>query len=130
MIKLSKKWSYALKSVIFIASNNKLLKVKDISVSQNISIWMLRRIIAELEKTWILLTIKWRNGWVKIWKELNQISVYDILLSVWENLWISNCSNGLICSNTNQCLTTNLVQNLQKWFNSLLKINTIDKLVK
>lgn len=130
MIKLSKKWSYALKAVIYIAWENRLLKVKDISISQNISISMLRRIIADLEKTWILTTIKWRNGWVKIWKNLAIISVYDILFSVWENLWISNCSTWLKCNNVWECLTSGLVQNLQKWFNGLLKINTIDKIIK
>jgi len=130
MIKMSKKWSYALKSVIFIASQNKLLKVKEISISQNISISILRRIIADLEKSWILKTIKWRNWWVKIWKKLKQISVYDILFSVWENLWIRDCSSWIECNNMWECLNVNLVKNLQKWFNCLLKMNTIDKIIK
>lgn len=129
MIKLSKKWGYALKSVMYIAWKNTLLKVNEIAIAQNISLSLLRRIIADLEKTWILKTIKWRNGWVIIWKDLSKISVYDILFSVWEELSIRECSNWIICDNDDSCLTVNLIKNLQKWFNGLLKINTIDKLI-
>jgi Rrf2 family protein len=130
MIKLSKKWGYALKTVIYLAWKDILLKVNEVSVAQNISESLLRRIIADLEKTWILITIKWRNGWVKIWKDLSKISVYDILYSVWEELSIRDCSKWIICYNNDNCLTVNLIKNLQKWFNGILKINTIDKLVK
>ena len=37
MIRLSKKWSYALKSVIYVAKNNELVKITDISHSADIS---------------------------------------------------------------------------------------------
>lgn len=129
MIKLSKKWGYALKAVMYLAQNNILLKVNEIATSQNISESLLRRIIADLEKTWILKTIKWRNWGILIWKDLSAISVYDILSSVWEELSIRECSSWIICDNNDNCLTVNLIKNLQKWFNGLLKINTLDKLV-
>jgi len=131
MIKLSKKWSYALKAIIYVAKNSeKLIKIKDISKAEKISETLLRRIIADCEKSWILITIKWRNWWVKLWKELNKISVFDILKSVWEELWITECTRGESCSNISNCSTTNILWNLQKWFNSLLKINTLDKIIK
>jgi len=130
MIKLSKKWSYALKSIIFIAKNNTLVKIKDISSSENISENLLRRIIADAEKSGLVKTIKWRNWWVKLWKELNKISVFDILKSAGEELWITECTKWEYCSDINNCSTTNVLWNLQKWFNSLLKINTLDKIIK
>jgi Rrf2 family protein len=130
MIKLSKKWSYALRAILFIAKKDELLKVSDISNELNISLWMLRRIIAELEKGGILITIKWRNWWVKIWKKLDEISIYDILYSSWEELSIRDCTKWIICDNKSNCSTTWLLKWLQKWFNTLLKINTLDKLVK
>ncbi len=131
MIKLSKKWSYALKAIIFIAQNNDaLVKIKDISLKENISETLLRRIIANTEKAWIVKTIKWRNWWVKLWKNISKISVFDILYSVWEELWITDCTKWNDCSNLWNCSTTHLLWNLQKWFNSLLKINTLDKIIK
>ena len=72
MIKLSKKWSYAIKAVIFIAENYpKLQKIQDISESLNISESLLRRIIAELDKSWVLITTKGREWWVTLWNILN-----------------------------------------------------------
>jgi len=130
MIKLSKQWSYALKAVIFIAKTDTLLKVSDISCDLKISLWMLRRIIADLEKWWILKTIKWRNWWVKIWKKLIEISVYDILYHSWEELSIRDCTNWIECDNKSNCSTIWLMKWLQRWFNTLLKINTLDKLVR
>lgn len=131
MIKLSKKWSYALKAILYIAEkNSKLIKIFDISNDLNISDSLLRRIISELEKSWILITTKWRIGWVKLWMEISDISVYDILNSVWEELWLSDCTKWLECSNINICSTTNLLWNIQKSFNWILKLQTLDKIIK
>lgn len=130
MIKLSKKWSYSLKAVLYIAKKNILLNVSKISIELNISLWMLRRIIADLEKAWILKTIKWRNWWVMIWKKIDEISVYDILFSSWEELFIRDCTRWIECNNKTNCSTIWLMKWLQRWFNTLLKINTLDKLIK
>ena len=130
MIKLSKKWSYALKSVLYIAKANVLLKIADISHSQCISEGMLRRIIADLERSAIVITTKWRHGWVKLGKPLSAISVYDILLSVGEELSISDCAKWVYCERKEICSTTDIIVNLQKGFNGLLKINTLDKIIK
>jgi Rrf2 family protein len=130
MIKLSKKWWYALKAVIFISKKKWLVKITDISESEKISLWMLRRIISELEKSGILETIRWRNGWIKLWKKIYQISVFDILFAIWEELWISDCTKWIECKNSNNCWTEVLLWNLQKWFNTLLNIYTLDKIIK
>lgn len=130
MIKLSKKWWYAIKATLFIATSTDLVKILDISNWENISESLLRRIIAELDKSWIVKTIKWRNGWIKIWKELKKISIFDILFSVWEELWISDCTKWLECNNINHCSTTDLLWNLQKSFNWILKLQTLDKILK
>ena len=131
MIKLSKKWSYALKAVIYIAKNynNDLIKITYISEKENISLWMLRRIISDLEKSGILETIKWRNWGIKLLKKIHQISIFDILNSIWEELWITDCTKWLDCDNLNNCSTEKLLWNLQKGFNTLLHIYTLDKIL-
>jgi len=131
MLKLSKKWWYALKAVFFIAENNSgLIKIIDLSNSLNISESLLRRIISDLDKSWILITIKWRVGGVKLGMDFKDISVYDILNSVWEELWITDCTKWLICENSEHCSTTELLWNLQKSFNGILKLQTLDKIIK
>jgi len=131
MIKLSKKWSYAIKAVIFIAEKNpEITKIQDISRELEISESLLRRIIAELEKSAILITTKWRNWWVQLGLELDQISIYDILNSVGEELWISDCTKWIFCENSENCSTTNLFWNLQKSINWILKLQTLDKILK
>ena len=131
MIKLSKKGSYALKAILYIAEKNpKLIKILDISNDLKISESLLRRIISELEKSAILMTIKGRNGWVNLWMETSDISVYDVLNSVWEELWVSDCTKWISCDNLDTCSTTNLFWNLQKSFNWILKLQTLDKIIK
>ncbi len=128
MIKLSNIWSYALKSVIYISNNSdKLIRIKDISSSQNISESLLRRIIASLEKASILETMRWRDWWVKLARELKDISLYDVLLAVGENLSVRDCTMWIECSNSESCVTTNVLNNLQKSFNWVLKLYTLDK---
>ena len=131
MIKLSKKWSYALKATLYIAEKNpKLVKILDIANDLKISESLLRRIISELEKSAILMTVKGRNGGVNLGMELEDISVYDILNSIWEELWVSDCTKWISCDNLDNCSTTNLFWNLQKSFNWILKLQTLDKIIK
>ncbi len=131
MIKLSKKWSYSIKAIIFIAENYpKILQIKDIAQSLKISESLLRRIIAELDKSGILITTKWRDWGVQIAMDFKDISLYDILNSVWEELGISKCTKWIFCENSDNCNTTNLFSNLQKSFNWILKLQTLDKILK
>ncbi len=131
MLKLSKKWWYAIRAVIYIARKWEIIKVSEIAKSEQISESLLRRLIADLEKNHILHTIKGRNWWVQLWKNTNKMSIYDILLAVWEELKIRDCTNwGTLCNNQDNCTTEGLYSSLQKWFNSILKIHTIDKLIK
>lgn len=132
MLKLSKKWNYALKTIIYLANsgNNSFLKIATISKDLNISESLLRRIISELEKSWIVKTAKGRNWWIQIWKNFSEISVFDVLLAVDEELGITDCTKWLFCENQQNCDTTTVYKNLQKWFNWILKLYTLDKIAK
>ncbi len=131
MLKLSKKGWYAIKAALYIAeNNNEIIKITNLSKNLNISESLLRRIISDLDKSWIVMTIKGRMWWVKMWMELKDISIYDILNSTWEELWITDCTKWLICENSNSCSTTELFWNLQKSFNWILKLQTLNKIIK
>ena len=131
MIKLSKTWDYALKAICYIADKSpELVQIKDIANSQNISESHLRLVIADLNNSGILKTVRWRYGWVKLVKDPATISVFDILLAVWEELGITDCTKDIYCEKKTDCYTTDVLWNLQKGFNSLLKIHTLDKIIK
>ena len=131
MLKLSKKWSYAVKAMIYIATSNKeLVHISDISKDEEISESLLRRIVSNLEKSGILITVKWRYCGIKLWKTPNKISTYDILSSIWEELWITDCTKWVDCDKHSSCTTTSLFSSLQTGFNSLLKMYTLDKIIK
>lgn len=131
MIKLSKTWDYALKAICYIADKSpELVQIKDISTNQGISESHLRIIVADLNNAWILETLRWRYGWVRLAKEPSQITVFSILQAVWEELGITDCTKDIYCEKQTECYTTDVLWNLQKGFNTLLKIHTLDKIIK
>ncbi len=131
MIKLSTKWDYAIKTIIYLLKNNtSLVKISEISSDQKLSESLLRRVVADMERNSIIETLKWRNWWIKISKDLSTISIYDVLSSVWEELWISDCTKWVYCDNIDGCQTTGLYSLIQKSLNWVLKLYTLDKIIK
>lgn len=132
MIKLSSKWDYAIKAVIYLLNNDTkwLINIKEIAKNEKISESLLRRIVADLEKAWVLKTVKWRNWGIYIWRDLKDISLYDILIASWEDLGIKDCSSWLKCDKNHDCNVFYLYNELQKWFNWILKLYTLDKIKK
>jgi len=129
MIKLSQTWDDALKALCYIADRGDLVQIKDIVASQGMSETCLRRIIPDLHKAWILIAKQWRGGWVLLGMEASQISLYDIFLAVGEEIGLTDCTKDIYCDKKNDCYTTDVLWNLQRWFNSLLKLQTLDKIV-
>lgn len=129
MIKLSKKWDYGLKAISYLATKKwQLVKISEIAQELSLSENFLRKIVNDFEKSWLIKTIKGRNGGVILDRELKSISLYDIFSSLGEDLSITNCTSGASCKNEESCVTTKTLKSLQKWFNSLLKINTLENL--
>ena len=130
MIKLSQTWGDALKAGCYIADRGEIVQIKDIVAHEWMSETSLRRIIPDLHKAGILIAKQWRGGGVMLGMNTNQISVYDILLAVWEELGLTDCTKDIYCERKDDCYTTDVLWNLQRGFNSLLKMQTLDKIVK
>lgn len=126
MIRLSKKWEYALRAVMFLAQAGKdnYYTVFKLSEELNISESFLRRIISEVEKTKIIKSQKGRRGWISISKEPGQYSVYEILKAVEEEIRVidfdANKKSPLLPA----------YKELQEGFEEVLKKYTFDKLFK
>lgn len=130
MIKLSQTWDDALKAICYIADRRNMVQIKDIVAHEWMSETCLRRIIPDLHKAGILIAKQWRGGWVMLGMDASQISVYDVLLAVWEELWLTDCTKDIYCEKKDDCYTTDVLWNLQRGFNSLLKMQTLDKIIK
>ena len=130
MIKLSQTWDDALKALCYIADRWDMVQIKDIVSSQWMSETCLRRIVPDLHRAGIILSKQWRWWWVILAMEASQISLYDIFLAVGEEIGITNCTKDIYCEKKNHCYTTDVLWNLQRGFNSLLKMQTLDKIVK
>lgn len=130
MIKLSRTWDDALKAVCYIADRSELVQIKDIVEHEGMSETCLRRIIADLTTGGILKATRWRWGWVELARQSNLISMYDIFVAVGEEVGITDCTKDMHCEKKDQCYTTDVLNNLQRGFNSLLKMQTLDKIIK
>lgn len=125
MIRLSQKWFYTLSALVFIAWQDRLVKIKDIVIEQNMSESLLRRIIADLEKEGIIESFRGRNGGIKLAKSPEHITLFSIFKAVGEEIGIRDCTKWIICNKKNQCQTAPIFFRLQKGFNSLLQIYTL-----
>lgn len=131
MIKLSKKWDYAVKTAIFLSKNKeRFFTIWEVSKILNISESLLRRIIADLKKAKIITSTKWRNWGIQIIKDIQKISLFDIFLAVWEKMYVSDCTKWVHCENMSDCYTEDTYHLLQKWLTGLLKLYTLEKLIK
>lgn len=130
MLKLSKKWDYAIKTIIFLAKNKEdSFTIHEISKQLDISETFLRRVIADLKKKNFVESRQWRAGGIQIVACFQKISLYEILQSVGEDLSITDCTKGKSCDKQHNCQTTSIYGNLQRGLNGFLKLYTIDKLV-
>lgn len=85
--------------------------------------------IADLSRAAILTTVQGRYGGVKLARESETISVYDILVASGEELGITDCTKGEFCEKKNECYTTDVLVSLQRGMVSLLKMHTLDKII-
>lgn len=106
------------------------MQIKDIVASQGMSETCLRRIIPELHKAGILLAKPGRGGGVQLAKPAEKISLFDIFLAVDEEMGITDCTKDIYCEKKTDCYTTDVLGNLQRGFNSLLKMQKLDKIIK
>jgi len=130
MIKLSQTWDDALKALCYIADKGDLVQIREIVESQGMSETCLRRIIPDLHKAGILIAKQWRGGGVMLATDASQVSLYDIFLAVGEEIWITDCTKDIYCDKKSDCYTTDVLWNLQRGINSLLKMQTLDKIIK
>jgi Rrf2 family protein len=104
-MKLNTTSQYAIRVVTHLASNNnELLSSKNISEELGIPYKSLSRIITQLVNASIIVSLRGRDGGIKLQKELKDIKVNDILEAVNESLHNEDCILGLgECKKHDKC---------------------------
>lgn len=131
MLKLSQTGDDALNALCYIAERSpQVVQIRDIAEYHGVSESCLRLIIADLAKAKIIETKQGRGGGVFLVKKSSEISIYAVLLAVGEELGIVDCTRGNSCARQENCYSTHILSNLQRGMHSLLKMQTIDKIIK
>ena len=104
-MKLNTTSQYAIRVVTYLAINNdKLSNSKNISEELKIPYKSLTRIITQLVNASIIVSLRGREGGIKLEKELSSIKVYDIMEAVNESLHNEECILGIgACNKHEKC---------------------------
>lgn len=102
---LTKTTEYAMRTLIFMATHDReLFTTRFISRQLNIPYKYLSRIMTDLARNGLIISVKGRGGGFRIAKSLDQITLYDIFIAVEGTSPLNSCILGFPdCSEENPC---------------------------
>ncbi|MCK4967143.1 Rrf2 family transcriptional regulator [bacterium] len=130
---ISKTCQYALRAVIYIASNQEegFVSTKQISKDTGISYFFLGKILNKLTHEGYLESYKGPNGGVRLLKPAEDISVLDILSAIENVKCLEGCFLGLPnCSDKNKCSIHDSWKDIKLSIYKMLSEKTIHELTK
>ncbi|OIP53972.1 hypothetical protein AUK10_01755 [Candidatus Gracilibacteria bacterium CG2_30_37_12] len=122
MLKISASGEYALLLIKYLTHNPGIHTIGIVSEKLSIKEPFLRKVANTLENANILTSHKGRYGGIELVKK--DISIYDILLAVGEDLNITVCSGGK-CNSSETCGIVPTISNIQRGFDTILKITRL-----
>lgn len=122
MLKISSSGEYALLLVKYLTHNPGTHTISAVSEKLVVKEPFLRKITNKLENADIIASHKGRYWGIELVKK--DISVYDILRAVGEDLNITICSHGN-CNSSETCGIVPTIANIQRGFDTILKITKL-----
>lgn len=135
-MKLSTKGRYGLRAVLDLALNGEkeAVPLSCIAERQNISISYLEQLIAKLKKAGIVNSIRGSQGGYVLAKDVNEISVGDILRALEGDLHPVDCAEviggDVTCSASDLCVTKYVWKRISDSINSVVDEITLSELVE
>ena len=133
-MKISTRIRYGLRALVFIAEQNekygKLVRIKEISENQNISIQYLEQILFKLKKSDIIAGKRGPNGGYKLVdkpEDINILRIYEILDSEVKVIDCNESSKSCVSEN---CRTACLWSQLDAALSNILAKTTLEDLMK
>ncbi|MFR5264741.1 RrF2 family transcriptional regulator [Clostridium sp.] len=130
-MQLSKFTDYSFRALIYLAENeNKLCTIDEIAKNLNISEHHLKKIINKLAKTEYIISIKGRNGGLKLGISPSLINLGSILKITEDNLNLVECfgenNNCSLCKGNICKLNPIISSSLEKFFQEFSKYTLAD----
>jgi len=133
---LTTKGRYAVTAILDLAGNSHgttPVSLQDISVRQNISLPYLEQIFSKLKSFGLVRSVRGAGGGYILAKEIDMISVADIIFAVDESIKMTGCGHEVkkLCSSTNaKCLTHELWDGLEQQIENYLASKKISDILK
>lgn len=125
---LSKKCSYAIRAIVYVASKNevKFVPIKEIAESLNISFHFLTKILQTLTETKFISSVKGPGGGVGLTKNPQELTILDIMhVFNCDNIF-NDCILGLPgCDDNNPCPMHKSWASLSKELHDILQKETV-----
>jgi len=130
-MRLTTKGRFAVTAMIDLASrqNSGPVTLNGISERQRISLSYLEQLFGRLRRCNLVRSVRGPGGGYRLAREMDEITVTDIVLAVDEPLDATRCGGRSNCNNTAQCMTHDLWTNLNRRMFDYLDSVTLGSLV-
>lgn len=131
-MRLTTKGRFAVTAMIDLAMQQSKgpVALAGISQRQNISLSYLEQLFAKLRKHELVDSVRGPGGGYQIAKNLNEVSVADVILAVDEPLDATQCGGKENCTDEGQCMTHDLWSSLNRKMLEYLGSVTLHALVE
>ena len=131
-MRITTKGRYAIRAIVNMAKNkeNKPISIKSISNSEELSPIFLEQIFTKLKKAGITESIRGASGGFRLAKDLDQITVLDVLEAVEEGVSLAPCTAGEgVCDRSVDCGLANFWYETEEGIRDQLKVKSIQSIM-
>lgn len=127
MLKFNSQIRYGLRAVLYLAKNNQLASIKEISQAENIPADYLEKIMLDLKKSGIVKATRGQAGGYALAKKSKNLDLTTIFNALDKNLTKSPCARS--CQKKNTCQARTVWQTIDQNFKSSLKNINLAQLI-
>ena len=129
-MKLSTKSRYAITAMIDLAQNqNGAVSLKDIADRQSISLSYLEQLFCKLKNFNVVTSRRGPGGGYILSRKSSDISLYEIITAVDENIDQTQCGGSMNCKKDKPCTTHYVWTGLNNIINDYMKNITIEDVI-
>lgn len=126
-MKLSTKGRYGVKAMVDLAIHygSEPISIKIISQRQNISEYYLEQLFLLLRKANLITSIRGARGGYALARTPQEITIAEIITVLEGPIEVSDCIEGVSCSNIDCCATRLLWEKIKKSIDSVMESTTL-----
>ena len=130
-MRLTTKGRYAVTAMLDLALHycSEPVSVYDVAARQGISASYLEQLFARMRRAGLLESVRGPGGGYLFTRDIEQITVSDIITAVGEGVDVTRCHGAADCQEGSQCLTHDLWAELSDQIDSYLREITLASLV-